>query len=195
MIHLSLDALRLVAKNRGIKDYENKSEEDLIKILSESKTKITIPKKKIKEIKKYFSKHKFSKSEINKFSKSLYDINHRNLSLAEVRDTEKNLVELENSLQFKNYHNYDDDDEYKKSIRRLFKPFNRDYYKPIKTVYSFDDKKNGYIEYRSIGDKYENLSPEKYLDMIRPYLINMINDHKTPLRLPNNETKENGKFS
>ena len=195
MIHLSLDALKLVAKNRGIKDYENKSEEDLIKILSESKTKIIIPKKKIKEIKKYFNEHKFSKSEINKFSKSLYDINHRNLSVADVRETEKNLVELENSLQFKNYHNYDDDDEYKKSVRRLFKQFNIDYYKPIKTVDSFHDKKNSYIEYRSIGDKYENLSPEKYLDMIRPYLINMINDHKTPLRLPNNETTENEKFS
>ena len=52
MIHLSLDALKLVAKNRGIKDYENKSEEDLIKILSESKPKINIPKKKLKEIKK-----------------------------------------------------------------------------------------------------------------------------------------------
>ena len=92
MIHLSLDALKLVAKNRGIKDYENKSEEDLIKILSESKTKIIIPKKKIKEIKKYFNERKFSKSEINKFSKSLYDINHRNLSVADVRRQKKILL-------------------------------------------------------------------------------------------------------
>ena len=34
MIHLSLDELKLIAKNRDIKDYENKSEKDLIKILS-----------------------------------------------------------------------------------------------------------------------------------------------------------------
>ena len=34
MISLSLDELKLVAKNRGIKDYKNKSEDDLIKILS-----------------------------------------------------------------------------------------------------------------------------------------------------------------
>ena len=76
MINLSLDELKLVAKNRSIKDYENKSEEDLIKIRSESKPKISIPKKKIKEIKKDFSKlrHKFSKSDINKFRKSLYGI-------------------------------------------------------------------------------------------------------------------------
>ena len=35
MISLSLDEMKLVAKNRGIKNYKNKSENDLIKILSE----------------------------------------------------------------------------------------------------------------------------------------------------------------
>ena len=49
MINLSLGELKLVAKNRGIKDYKNKSEEDLIKILSEPKRNIGIPKKKIKK--------------------------------------------------------------------------------------------------------------------------------------------------
>ena len=45
-------------------------------MLSEPKPKISIYKKKLKEIKKDFSelRHKFSKSEINKFIKSLYDI-------------------------------------------------------------------------------------------------------------------------
>ena len=52
MISLSLDELKLVAKSRGIKDYENKSEDDLIKILSELKTKVSVSKKKIKSIKK-----------------------------------------------------------------------------------------------------------------------------------------------
>ena len=33
MIILSLDDLKAIAKNRGIKDYENRSEDDLIKIL------------------------------------------------------------------------------------------------------------------------------------------------------------------
>ena len=36
MISLSL---KLVAKNRGIKDHKNKSEDDLIKILSKPKSK------------------------------------------------------------------------------------------------------------------------------------------------------------
>ena len=54
MINLSLDELKLVAKNRNIEEYQNKSEEDLIKILSKPKPKISITKKKLKEIKKRF---------------------------------------------------------------------------------------------------------------------------------------------
>ena len=30
--------------------------------------------------------------------------------------------------------------------------------------------KDSYIEYTSRGDRYENLSPERHLKMIRPYL-------------------------
>ena len=39
MLNLTLNELKLVAKNRGIKDYENKSEDNLMKILSEPKKK------------------------------------------------------------------------------------------------------------------------------------------------------------
>ena len=39
MINLSLDELKLVAKNRNIEGYENKSEDHLINILSELKPK------------------------------------------------------------------------------------------------------------------------------------------------------------
>ena len=56
------------------------------------------------------------------------------------------------------------------------------YYKAIKTINSFDNK-NSYIEYKSKGDKDKNLLPNEYLDMIRPYLWDMINDHKAPMRL------------
>ena len=92
---------------------------------------------------------------------------------SEIRDTEKNLIKLEKRRQFKKHHFYDD--EYKKirRARRLFKYPNRDYYKPIKTDDSFDNK-NNYIKHISKGDKYENLSTKEYLDMIRPYLKDMI---------------------
>ena len=55
MINLSLNELKPIAKSRNIKDCKNKSENDLIKILSKSKPKINLSKKKIKEIKKVFS--------------------------------------------------------------------------------------------------------------------------------------------
>ena len=42
MKNLSVDELRLIAQNRSIRDYENKSEKDLIKALNEPKSKIRI---------------------------------------------------------------------------------------------------------------------------------------------------------
>ena len=68
MKNLLLDELKLVAKNRNIKDYENKSEKDLIKLLRRPKPKIIINKKKLVKIKKDFSelRHKFSRKEIDK---------------------------------------------------------------------------------------------------------------------------------
>ena len=50
-----------------------------------------------------------------------------------------------------------------------------DYYKPIWTKSAFN---GNYIEYESKGDKNKNLSPKEYLDMIRPYLSDMITDYK-----------------
>ena len=72
MINLSLNELKLMAQKRNISDYENKSEKDLIKALSEPKPKpkikIRINKKKLEEIKKdfYELRHKFSKKEPDK---------------------------------------------------------------------------------------------------------------------------------
>ena len=111
MINLSLNELKLIAKKRNMKDYKNKSENDLIKILSESKPKINLSKNKIKEIKKDFSKLRyiFSKSKINEFRRSFCNIkNKRNLSTPEMKETEKNLLELEKSLSsLKKYYDYD----------------------------------------------------------------------------------------
>ena len=58
MISPSLNKFKLIPKSRDITDHIEKSEEDLIKILSEPKPKINLPKKKIKEIEKDFTKLK-----------------------------------------------------------------------------------------------------------------------------------------
>ena len=51
-----------------------------------------------------------------------------------------------------------------------------DYYKPIIARGAFN---GSYIQYESKGNKGKNLSMKEYLNMIRPYLSNIINDHKT----------------
>ena len=77
-------------------------------------------------------------------------------------------------------YDYNDDDEYRKigSIKTLFKEFDRNYYKPITTDGGFAERNNNYIEYTSKGDKYENLSPKEYLNVTRPYLRDLINEHR-----------------
>ena len=57
--------------------------------------------------------------------------------------------------------------------------------------------KNSYIQYKSRGYRYENLSPKEYLDIIRPYLRNLINDHKASMKLTdkaNNSDTERGEW-
>ena len=51
-----------------------------------------------------------------------------------------------------------------------------DYYKPIIANSAFN---NNYIQYESRGNKDKILTTSEYLDMIGPYLSNIINDHKT----------------
>ena len=50
-----------------------------------------------------------------------------------------------------------------------------DYYKPIKTNGAFNEN---YMEYESRGDKDRNLSLEDYLNIIMPFLKDMINNLK-----------------
>ena len=52
MVNLSLNESKLFAKSRDIKDYKNKSENYLIKILTEPKPKPNLSKKKKKRSKK-----------------------------------------------------------------------------------------------------------------------------------------------
>ena len=52
----------------------------------------------------------------------------------------------------------------------------KDHSEPKKTVSAFN---NNYIQYESIGDKEKTLLPKDYLDVIRRYLSQIINNHKT----------------
>ena len=169
MINLSLIELKLISKSRDTRNYKGKSENGLIKILSEPKPRINLSENKIKDIKKDFSelRYGFSISKINEFRKSLYIIkNQKNLSVPEIKETDKNLLDLEKTLSsLKKYYDYDDT-EYR-GIREIENFFNnlfnrvalnkidKDYYKPMKTKRAF---KNNYIKYASKGEKNKNLS-------------------------------------
>ena len=114
MINLSLDELRLIGQIRNISNYENKSEEDLIKALSKIKRKPETPKpkpkiriktneRKLKKLRKDFDElgHKFSKKEIKEYRKAFYVANNKKyLSKSEIKKTNKNLNELGRSLRF-----------------------------------------------------------------------------------------------
>ena len=177
----SLKYVSTITTEEALNTIKGNLKKDLIKILSELKPKINLSKKKIKEIKKDFNKlkYRFSKSKISEFRRSLYNIkNQKNLSTPEIKETEKNLLELEKSLYNLKKHCDDDDTEYQviRDIKNLFGEVDEDYYKPIK----IKSASNGnYIKYESKGDKDKNLLPKEYLDMIRQYLSDMINDHKT----------------
>ena len=102
-------------------------------------------------------------------------------------------VDYEDVDNYDNNYDYADDDKYRKigSIRTLFKKFDRDYYKPIRTDGGFAEIDNNYMEYASNGDRYENLSPKEYLNMIRPYLKDLINEHIPTMELNNNNNNNN----
>ena len=141
MIKLELNDLKAIPKSRNIKDYENKSEKIFLKILSESNPKISISKKKLKEIKKDFRelKNKISKEEVNKFRKRFYPIKNY---ASEVKDVGKNISELEESILFIKSFNaaYNDKGKNIDGIRKLFVVF-----KPKKNDDGFDGKRNNYI--------------------------------------------------
>ena len=51
------------------------------------------------------------------------------------------------------------------------------YYKPVRATIFWS---NNYIEYESNGDRNETLSVEEYLNEIRPYLKDILNNLKKP---------------
>ena len=167
------------------------SEDRLLSALKESeslkeseKPKTNFSKAGIEKIRKEFneSRHKFSKSKINEIRRNLYDIEiEKGLSESKIKEIERNLTELEENFlkqKIMMKTNHYDDIEYRgiRNVKDLFDlPIDEDY-KPIITKGPFN---NNYIQYESKGDKGKNLSIKKHLNMIRPYLSDIRNEHKT----------------
>ena len=161
----SRDIIELLAKKRNIANYKTKSSDRLYNIFKkQSKNKKRIDDKR-EELKS--SKYIISKSELKNIKKNLYSIEkQRKISSNKISNYLNELDKIILSLD-----KYNDDDDY--DIENLFKiPINKDY-KPKLIKSGFN---NNYLEYRSEGNNL--LSFEEYLDLIKPYLKELINDHR-----------------
>ena len=98
------------------------------------------------------SKKKILKSKIKEIREILYD---------QILDRDEKIEEIKKSF-------YD-------PKNNLFK-LKEDNYKPVRIGDAFS---GNYIEYKSNGDKDKTLSIKEYIDEIKPYLSDMLNDHKT----------------
>ena len=161
-------------KKRNIKNYKTRSSEKLYNIFKKQSKN----KKRIDDIREELknSKYIISKSELKNIKINLYNIEkQRKISF---KKTSKYLDELDKRILSLDKYN-DDDDDY--DIENLFKiSINKNYYKPKLNKSGYN---NNYIEYKSDGDKLS--TTEEYLDLIKPYLKELINDHKK---------KVNGKY-
>ena len=170
----SRDIIELFAKKRNIINYKTRSSDKFYNIFKKQSKN----KKRIDDISEEFKNLKYiiSKSELKNIKKNLYNIEkQRKISL---KKTSKYLDELDKRIL--SLDKYNDDDDY--DIENLFKILiNKDYYKPKLNKSGYN---NNYIEYKSEGDKLSTI--EEYLDLIKPYLKELINNHKK---------KVNGKYN
>ena len=151
MQDLSIIELRSIAKNRGIKKYNNLDKDELSKSilfssLSSNKLKLISKLRKIK--------------------------NYENMSEDELQNAFKNSKPFKDSKEIKK----ENQDYYEiiRDLRFLYEP-KENYYEPRKTKGAFG---SNYVEYESNGDIDEVLSIEDYLIKREPYLTDIINEHK-----------------
>ena len=138
-------------------------------IMSKNKKIIETAREKLKEL-----HHKLSKSDLKIIKKHLYNTESKK-ELLESEIIKEYFDELDKKiLEFDEYYNDDDDDDDTIGIENVQDLFKISIYKPtiVKSGYN-----NYYIEYRSEGDKL--LTIEEYLNLIEPYLRELINDHKS----------------
>ena len=146
-------------------------------LTSQNKKRIETAREKLKEL-----RHKLSKSDLKKIKKHLYNIENKK-ELLESETTKDYFDELDKKiLELGEYYNDDDDSEFKgiENVQDLFKILTIDEYlaSTLKIIYEPTLVKSGYniIEYRSKGN--EIFTFEEYLDLIEPYLRELINDQK-----------------
>ena len=138
-----------------------KSQQEPIKpqqTLSNTKERIEVIRKKLNEL-----RNNFSKSELKEIRNHFYNIENKN----ELENSKEYLDKLDKKIIELNEYN---DDDFIENVRDLFNILN---YEPILIRTGFN---NNYLEYGSEGNN--SLSFKECLDLIKPYLNDLINTHK-----------------
>ena len=194
MNNLSLNVLEQMAIARHIKNYKDMSKEDLLIALLKSDQsytellKIDNSNTEIGETKKLFNnlRNNFSREEIKKLKEKFHKKERVYNYLKEIKqkdglttkekrilkNIEKYFKKLKEDLKKIKIYQYNITHD----IGHLFNEITKeDYYEPTEIKSAFDDN---YIEYESRGDNDDNLTLEEQLNIIRPYLRDMIYNHK-----------------
>ena len=87
-----------------------------------------------------------------------------------IENSNEYLIELDKKIIKLNEYNNNNKDDFIENVRDLFNIVN---YEPILIKTGFD---GNYLEYRSEGN--DSLSFEEYLNLIKPYLNDLISDQK-----------------
>ena len=189
-----LSTVNLNLKRKNNKDLASKSQQKLIKSIKSqqklAKTQLELIKsqqKLIKSIKKQQKLTKQTKSQreliksqrklkkqqtssnTRKIRKPLYNIDKK-INNTNDEDFIENIKDLFNNKLDKKINNNNTNDDYIENIRDLFSILD---YEPVLIKSGFD---NNYLEYMSNGNNL--LSFNEYLELIKPYLYDLINVYK-----------------
>ena len=192
----SRDELERIAKIR-IKNYEQMTNEELIISILKSKQSIVkffnnnykndLYDNKISDIRRIINRLSdiLPKKDKKEIKDKLYKIEHqKNILEEEKEENDEYLRKLVRILNNKEEHGTNDHNDFDyfgiRDMENIFDKVNEeDYSKPILVKIYFN---GNYKYYESRGDKEKELSVKQDLDMIMPYLYDLINDHRTTRR-------------
>ena len=187
-----LSTIKLNLKCKNNKDLASKSEQKLIKSIKSqqklAKTQLELLKsqqKLIKSIKTQQkltkqtksqrelikSQRKLKKQQTRKIRNSFYNIDKK-INNTNDEDFIENIRDLFNNRLDKKINNNNTNDDFIENIRDLFSILD---YEPLLIKTGFD---NNYLEYMSNGNGNNSLSFNEYLELIKPYLYDLINVYK-----------------
>ena len=191
-----LSTIKLNLKRKNKKDLASKSQQKLIKSIKSqqklAKTQLELTKSQQKFIKSIKKQQKLTKqtksqreliksqrklkkqqqtpSNTRKIRKPLYNTNVDKKINNTNDDFIENIKDLFNNILDKKINNNNTNDDFIENIRDLFSILD---YEPLLIKSGFY---NNYLEYMSNGN--DSLSLDEYLELIKPYLYDLINVHK-----------------